>query len=170
MDFKQRSQLVVGFVNLGRQQLDRVGSRQPPPDLEAEAETLTSLLQGKSPTKEGIRDKRGWGSKSGNYSSAEDYKSIHAIPFAAPNPVIWNFLWSKAFIPKIDMFCWTLAHKSILSGENLMKRGMEGPTRCPLCKTENESSDHILLGCHFSKEVWKQALRMNTGINLPVTI
>ena len=36
----------------------------PPPDLEAESEILTSLLQGKSPTKDGIRDKRGWGTHS----------------------------------------------------------------------------------------------------------
>ena len=66
------------------------------------------------------------------------------------------------------MFCWALAHKIILTDENLMKRGMEGPTRCPLCKAENESSDHILLGYPFSKEVWNQALKMNPGINLPV--
>ena len=75
-----------------------------PPDLEEEAETLTNLLQGKSPIKEGIRDKRGWGNNSGNYSTSEGYKDIQAIPYVAPNPVVWRFLWSKAFIPKIDIF------------------------------------------------------------------
>ena len=68
------------------------------------------------------------------------------------------------------MFCWTLAHKSILSGENLKKRGMEGPTRCPLCKSKKETSDHIILGCQFSKEVWIEAMRLNPSINLPDTI
>jgi len=84
--------------------------------------------------------------------------------------VVWKFLWSKAFFPKIDIFSWTLAHNSILSGENLQKRGMEGPTRCPLCKKKEETSDHIILGCHFSKEVWIGAMRLNPGINLPDTI
>ena len=84
--------------------------------------------------------------------------------------MVWKFLWSKAFIPKIDIFCWTLAHNSILSDENLQKRGMEGPTRCPLCKKKEETSDHIILGCHFSKEVWIGAMRLNPGINLPDTI
>ena len=123
----------------------------PPPDLAAESDLLSVLLQGKSPIKEGTRDKRGWGSNSGNYSSAEGYKKIQAIPFAAPNPAIWNFLWEKVFIPKIDMFCWTMAHKSILTGENLKKREMEGPSRCSLCKSENETSNHLIIGCNFSK-------------------
>ena len=47
---------------------------------------------------------------------------------------------------------------------------MEGPTRCPLCKNEEETSDHIILGCQFSKEVWIEAMRLNPGINLPDTI
>ena len=84
--------------------------------------------------------------------------------------MVWNFLWSNVFIPKIDIFCWTLAHKSILSGENLNKRGMEGPTRCPLCKTEEETSDHLILGYQFSKAVWKEALNLNPGIKLPESI
>jgi len=47
---------------------------------------------------------------------------------------------------------------------------MEGPTRCPLCKNEEETTDHILLGCPFSKEVWREAMMLNPGINLPDTI
>ena len=47
---------------------------------------------------------------------------------------------------------------------------MEGPTRCPLCKKEEETLDHILLECPFSKEVWREAMMLNPGINLPCTI
>ena len=141
-----------------------------PPDLEEEVTTLTVLLQGKSPFREGIRDRRGWGIKSGNYTASEGYENIQSIPYVTPNPVIWNFVWSRSFIPKIDFFCWTLAHRSILTGENLKKRGMEGPSRCPLCKKEEETSDHLLLGCPFSKEVWKETLKINSDITLPGTI
>ena len=137
-----------------------------PPELEAEADTLTNLLQGKYPIKEGTRDKRGWGNNTGNYTSTEGYKNIHAIPYAAPNSVVWKFLWSKPFIPKIDIFCQTLAHRSILSGENLKKRGMEGPSRCPLCKNEEETTDHLLPGCPFSKEVWNETMMLNLGVIL----
>ena len=140
-----------------------------PTDLEAKAEVLSNLLQGKSHVKEDSRDKRGWGHTSGIYSASEGYKFIKALPYAAPNPAIWKFLWTKAFIPKIDMFCSTMAHKSILSSENLKKRGMEGPSRCPLCKSDEETTDHIMIGCPFSKEVWREAMVI-PGINLPGTI
>ena len=63
-----------------------------PPELEVEANILTSLLQGKSPLREGARDRRGWGNNSGNYSASEGYKSIQAIPYVSPNPAVWKFL------------------------------------------------------------------------------
>ena len=141
----------------------------PPPELKTEADTLSQFLQGKSPLKADSRDKRGWGPSSGIYTASEGYKLIKAIPYAVPNPAIWNFLWTKAFIPKIDMFCWTLAHKSILSGENLKKRGLEGPSRCPLCKNDEETMDHIMIDCQFSQEAWRDALVIS-GINLPGSI
>lgn len=141
-----------------------------PPELEEEAGLLVHFLQGKSPIKEGSKDRRGWGCNSGNYSASEGYRALQAIPYAAPNPIVWNFLWTKAFIPKIDMFCWTLAHKSILSSENLRKRGMEGPFRCPLCKTEEETTDHLMLGCPYSKVVWRESIALNFDLKLPDTI
>ena len=139
-----------------------------PLELELEAEVLINLLQGKSPLKEDSRDKRGWGHISGRYSASEGYKLFKAIPTAAPNLAIWNYLWTKAFIPKIDTFGWILAHKSVLSGENLKKRGMEGPTRCPLCKNEDETTDHLIVGCPYAREVWREALAL-PDFNLPCT-
>jgi len=79
------------------------------------------LLQEKAPLKGSSRDRRGWGFKSRSYTAAEGYRSLQAISYASPNPAVWNFIWEKAFIPKIDMFCWTVAHKSILSSDNLKK-------------------------------------------------
>jgi len=84
----------------------------------------------KSLIKERKKDKRGWGSLSGKYTTTTGYKSFTTVPHVPPDPIIWKS------IPKIDMFVWTLAHKSILTGENLRRRGWEGPSRCPLCIQE----------------------------------
>ena len=112
---------------------------------------------------------RGWGI-SGKYSTSEGYKDIQAIPYATPNPSIWKFIWTNPFIPKIDIFCWSLAHQSILTGNNLKKRGMEGPSHCPLCKLHEETMDHIILDCPFAKEVWSQALNLDQAIPLPLSV
>ena len=64
-------------------------------------------------------------------------------------------------MPKIDLFCWTAAHKSILTGDNLKIRGMEGPSRCPLCCSEEETMDHLLINCPYSQEIWSEVLLLN---------
>jgi len=65
------------------------------------------------------------------------------------------------------MFIWTLAHKSILTGENLRRRGWEGPYRCPLCLHTEETIDHLLINCDFSKEIWRLALGMQRWVIIP---
>jgi hypothetical protein len=120
-------------------------------------------LQGKSLIKARKRDKRGWGSQFGTYTTIAGYKSFTTVPHVPPDPTIWKAIWTSKSIPKIDMFVWTLAHISILTGENLRRRGWEGPSRCPLCIQEEETSYHLLMQCPFAKEVWNLALGLKSG-------
>jgi hypothetical protein len=114
------------------------------------------------------KDKRGWGSHSGTYTTTAGYKSFTTVPHVPPDPTIWKAIWTSKSILKIDMFVWTLAHRSILIGENLRRRGWEGPSRCPLCIQEEETSDHLLLKCPFAKEVWNLSLGLKPRtFNLP---
>jgi hypothetical protein len=53
------------------------------------------------------------------------------------------------------------------NGENLRRRGWEGPYRCPLCLHTEETIDHLLINCDFSKEVWRLALGMQRGVIIP---
>ena len=66
---------------------------------------------------------------------------------------------------------WTLAHKSILTSENLRRKGREGPSRYPLCLKEEENIDHLLLACPFAKEVWDNVLKLGPNhFSLPTNI
>ena len=132
-----------------------------PPWLEEEAKTLAHLLQGKAPLNQTVCDKRGWGTKSGAYTTAEGYRSLLTVPYVAPNPIHWKFVWYIQSIPKVDLFCWNVAHNSILTAENLRKRGLEGPSICSLCKNKEENLDHLLITCPFSREVWRESLSLN---------
>ena len=54
----------------------------------------------------------------------------------------WNNIWNFYPWPKIATIIWLVAHKRILTGENLMKRGMHGLFWCALCEHKEENMDH----------------------------
>jgi hypothetical protein len=95
--------------------------------LEAEAKILLEVLQGKSPYKACIKDKKGWGDSTGKNSAAAGFRVIQAIPNVPSDPTPWRALWHHPSVPKIDMFIWTLVHKSVLTSENLKRKGWEEP-------------------------------------------
>jgi hypothetical protein len=66
--------------------------------------------------------------------------------------------------PKINTFLWLVAHKSILTWDNLMKRGFVGPSICPLFLAEAETQNHLLNLCSYNSQVWDHgALVMHTS-------
>jgi ribonuclease HI/exonuclease III len=138
-----------------------------PANLERHWDALKNFLQGKAPLKRAGKDELGWGRKAQAYTTAEGYNLLSSIPTALPNPALWKAVWNYHSIPKVDLFIWTLAHKSIPTGENLKRRGWEGPFRCPLCCQEEETMDHLLLNCNYSKEVWKKITGLQLITKLP---
>ena len=94
-----------------------------PDELKEEASNLLELLQGKSLVSARSKDKRGWGLGSGKYTAAAGYTTILETPWVSPNPALWKALYNFPSIPKVDIFIWTLIHNSILTDENLKRKG-----------------------------------------------
>jgi hypothetical protein len=136
----------------------RWGIANNPPDLEEDWNALKLYLQGKSPLKKRGKYKRGWGTISGTYTTAAGYQLTNAHPNVPPNPTIWKAIWTSKSIPKIAMFIWTLAHISILTGIKPKKKGVGRPQYMSLCLQAEETRDHLLLKCSYSKEFWQLAL------------
>jgi hypothetical protein len=44
--------------------------------------------------------------------------------------------------------------------DRLAKRGLDHPVQCPLCDQEDETVQHLLISCIFSREVWFRILSM----------
>jgi hypothetical protein len=141
-----------------------------PANLEIQWAALKKLLQRKDPLKKAGKDERGWGSKAQAYTTAEGYQLLNSVSTALPNPTLWKAVWNYRSLPKVDLFIWTLAHKSIPTGENLKRRGWEGPFRCPLFRQEEETTDHLLLNCNYSKEVWKQMIGPHLITRFPTDV
>jgi hypothetical protein len=43
-------------------------------------------------------------------------------------------------------------------GDQLARRGLPHPPRCPLCNQAEEMMEHILTGCPFSKMMWHEVV------------
>jgi hypothetical protein len=67
------------------------------------------------------------------------------------------FRFAKLFLWLADLVrCWT--------ADRLEKRGLSHPDKSPLCDQDQESTDHILVGCVFARNFWFQLLGQ---VNLP---
>jgi len=131
--------------------------KNTPNNLQEEARQLQTLLKGCAPINTTSKDQRGWGK--GNYTVSQGYAQLLSQTTYFPKDKIWKYIWANDSSPKVNSFCWILAHGKLLTGEILMKRIMYGPYRCALCGKAMETSHHIFLLCSFTLMVWETTLK-----------
>ena len=49
---------------------------------------------------------------------------------------------------------WTIAHKKCWTADMLARKGLCHLAACPLCDQTDETIDHLLVSCVFSRQVW----------------
>lgn len=62
-------------------------------------------------------------------------------------------MWKVKVPPKIKVFVWLIMRNSILTKDNLLRRGWSGDANCVFCGKE-ESVDHLFLNCSVAKFLW----------------
>ena len=136
----------------------------PPVHLANAVDSLLSSLHGLSPTSVLVKDRIGWG-KTGKYNVKEGYQKISMEPPEVDK--LWQKVWHTDSIPKVNSFIWILLHNKLLTTENLRKRGINGPSRCALCNSDEETISHLFLHCNFSLLVWRSVLPPGMALNFP---
>ena len=65
-------------------------------------------------------------------------------------------VWKKLAPPKVEFFMWLALLGRLNTKQRLHTKGLlqEDQIMCPLCSLQPESSDHILLQCLYSQQVW----------------
>jgi hypothetical protein len=104
----------------------------------------------------GVSDQHLWTpSSSGQYSSRSAYRRffIGSIAFE-PAHRIWKS-WAP---PKCKFFLWLASLNRCWTADRLARRGLDHPDCCVLCNQEEETIQHLLAGCVFSRQVWFQVL------------
>jgi hypothetical protein len=73
----------------------------------------------------------GYGTQ-GTFNTKEAYQ-LKTQSNHLPASQIWQKIWSLKHWPKITLFLWLISHSSVLTWDNLRKRGFLGPSFCILC-------------------------------------
>eukprot|EP00253_Pinus_taeda_P011149 PITA_11149 len=81
------------------------------------------------------------------------------------NPDWWEkSLWKLKGPAKSKFFFWCVLLQKVSMWDFLQRRGRIGPGRCPLCKDNAKTVQHLFLFCPFNSSLWAEMLSM---INIP---
>jgi hypothetical protein len=94
---------------------------------------------------------------SGKFDVRSFYCALHS---SHRTLFLWKLIWGVKAPRRISFFLWTTARGSILTCDNLMRRGHVLAGWCCMCKNHWETGDHLLLHCEAAVGMWSFVLNM----------
>ena len=91
-----------------------------------------------------------------HFSSRSAYKAFFAARTRAEGV---DQIWRSRAPPHCRFFAWLVSKNRCWTADRLQRRGLPHPTLCPFCDQEQETIQHLLLGCVLAREVWASTLR-----------
>ncbi|WVZ50907.1 hypothetical protein U9M48_002113, partial [Paspalum notatum var. saurae] len=94
--------------------------------------------------------------QSGCYTSKSAYSAFFegSIKFRP-----WRLIWKSWAPHQCKFFLWLAKNNRCWTADRLAKRGLPYPDACPLCDQADETLQHILIGCVFSRQIWALILQ-----------
>jgi ribonuclease HI len=94
------------------------------------------------------------GDRSGALTAKNAYDALAAKCWTINSERGHGAIWRSKCSLKLKLFTWLLIENKLLLWPNLQARGWEGPSRCCLCNSNEETSAHLFIDCSFSRSVW----------------
>ncbi|GJN06072.1 hypothetical protein PR202_ga23758 [Eleusine coracana subsp. coracana] len=90
-------------------------------------------------------------STSGKYMAKSAYDVLFqgAISFEP-----WERIWKTWTPGKCQFFMWLAAHLRCWTVDRLARKNLPHPESCLMCDQEDETIDHLLVGCVFACQFW----------------
>jgi hypothetical protein len=89
------------------------------------------------------------------FSAKSAYSAFFAGTVVAP---ISSEIWRSRAPYSCKFFAWLVSRNRCWTADRLQRRGLPRPAACPLCDQDQETLQHLLLGCVVSREVWAWVL------------
>jgi hypothetical protein len=137
-----------------------------------EANTVSTIM--KTPLFDSVReDTIVWKlEQDGNYSVRSAYKlcvniaGLHNRHGCAGS---WNLIWRAKIPPKVKNLLWRICRNILPTRLKLNSRGVQCPTSCAVCNTEDEDIMHVFFMCQKSVQCWQRTGlwdRLNTCLDV----
>lgn len=103
-----------------------------------------------------------WNQTNGGITIKKSYEAV-TLNLPAPTSKWWlPYLWRWKIPQKLKVLSWLVLQNRILTGENIKKKGFNGPFICPNYFSEEETTHHFFMQCSYATEVWSLTLE---GLN-----
>ncbi len=66
--------------------------------------------------------------------------------------------WKIRILLKVKIFVWLVLRRHVSTKDSLLKRGWTGVSSCVLCQDEDETVDHLFLGCRVTRSILQGSL------------
>jgi len=84
------------------------------------------------------------------------FKDVYMFHTPQPQHLNWaKLIWHASIPPSKSFLVWRLFHDKLPTDENLIKRGLQFPSICSLCGSNQETTSHLFLVCPFAISIWK---------------
>ncbi|KAK1268719.1 hypothetical protein QJS04_geneDACA008217 [Acorus gramineus] len=95
-------------------------------------------------------------SKTGNLGLSEAWKAVRH----RGTSFLWTkWIWQPIQSPKHSLCAWQAFHDKLPTLSRLQSKGLIQNSVCPLCASDREDVDHLLLGCSYSRFMWSLLFR-----------
>lgn len=64
-------------------------------------------------------------------------------------------VWNRYIHPRLSGIAWKILQDCVATEDNLSRRGVNFPSMCRLCRSEEETLEHLIWHCKFSKQLWR---------------
>lgn len=90
-------------------------------------------------------------SSAGDYTAASAYRAFfHGRTELAGARLVWR----AVVPPKLKLFFWLALHGRIWTADRRKRHGLQDHGNCIFCDQADETVDHLLSACVFTREVW----------------
>lgn len=121
------------------------------PQAEDELEKLQRMLLGAAISDTPDNRACAFIKKEGGLATSKIYKASTRGDQKVPS---FAFIWNNFAPPRVMFFGWLLIQGRIQCKTNLERKRVLPDAVCALCNTENEDTNHIILGCPFAASFW----------------